>query len=55
MTRLRPLQTCSPLIVALAASCIIVPLADWRWHGWLFAAGLLAAAAYAALRAAAPA
>ena len=50
MSRLRPLQTCSPLIVAVAAACIIVPLADWRWHGWLFAAALLTAGAYAAMR-----
>jgi len=51
--RLRPLQTCSALIVAVAASCVIVPLAGWQWHGWLFAALLLAGGAFAALRAAA--
>ena len=54
MPRLRPLQTCSPLIVAVAASCVIVPLAGWQWHGWLFAALLLAGGAFAALRGAAP-
>ena len=54
MPRLRPPQTYSPLIVAVAASCIIVPLAGWQWHGWLFAALLLAGAAFAALRAPAP-
>jgi methyl-accepting chemotaxis protein len=48
VTRLRPLQTCSPLIVAAAAACIIVPLAGWHWHGWLFAALLLAGGAFAA-------
>ena len=52
MSRLRPLQTCSPLIVATAAACIIVPLADWQWHGWLYAAALLAAGTFAAVRAA---
>ncbi|WP_075795839.1 methyl-accepting chemotaxis protein [Massilia putida] len=50
MTRHRPLQTCSPLIVAAAAACIIVPLAAWQWHGWLFAALLLAGGAFAAVR-----
>ena len=55
MPRLRPLQTSSPLIVAMAASCVIVPLAGWQWHGWLFAALLLAGGAFAALRATAPA
>ncbi|MCS0631006.1 methyl-accepting chemotaxis protein [Telluria mixta] len=54
MLRLRPLQTYSPLIVAVAASCVIVPLAGWQWHGWLFAALLLAGGAFAALRASAP-
>jgi methyl-accepting chemotaxis protein len=44
------LQTYSPLIVAVAAACIIVPLADWHWHGWLFAAVLLAGGAFAAMR-----
>jgi methyl-accepting chemotaxis protein len=53
--RLRPLLTSSPLIVAMAASCVIVPLAGWQWHGWLFAALLLAGGAFAALRATAPA
>jgi methyl-accepting chemotaxis protein len=52
--RLRPLQTCSALIVALAASCVILPLAAWQWHGWLCAALLLAGGAFAALRATAP-
>jgi methyl-accepting chemotaxis protein len=51
VTRLRPLQTYSPLIVALAAACVIMPLAGWHWHGWLFAALLLAGGAFAALRA----
>lgn len=51
MSRLRPLQTCSPLIVAVAAACIIVPLAGWQWHGWLFAAALLGAGAIATMRA----
>jgi methyl-accepting chemotaxis protein len=51
VTRLRPLQTNSPLIVAAAAACIIIPLADWHWHGWLFAALLLAAGAFAVTRA----
>jgi methyl-accepting chemotaxis protein len=41
--------------VALAAACVIVPLAGWHWHGWLCAAALLAGAAFAAVRAAAPA
>jgi methyl-accepting chemotaxis protein len=40
--------------VAVAASCVIVPLAGWQWHGWLFAALLLAGGAFAALRAPAP-
>jgi methyl-accepting chemotaxis protein len=48
VTRLRPLQTCSPLIVAAAAACIIVPLAGWHRHGWLCAALLLAGGAFAA-------
>jgi len=52
--RLRPLQTYSPLIVAMAATCVIVPLAGWQWHGWLCAALLLAGGAFAALRAPAP-
>jgi methyl-accepting chemotaxis protein len=51
VTRLRPLQTCSPLIVAVAAACVIVPLAGWHWHGWLFAALLLAGGAFAVTRA----
>jgi methyl-accepting chemotaxis protein len=34
--------------VAAAAACIIVPLAGWHWHGWLFAALLLAGGAFAA-------
>jgi methyl-accepting chemotaxis protein len=46
------LHTYSPLIVAIAAACIIVPLAGWQWHGWLFAAALLAGGAFAAWRAA---
>ncbi|MFS2027362.1 methyl-accepting chemotaxis protein [Massilia sp. CT11-137] len=52
--RLRPLQTYSPLIVAVAASGVIVPLAGWQWHGWLCAALLLAGGAFAALRAPLP-
>jgi methyl-accepting chemotaxis protein len=36
--------------VAVAAACIIVPLAGWQWHGWLFAAALLGGAAFAATR-----
>jgi methyl-accepting chemotaxis protein len=55
VSRLRPLQTYSPLIVAIAAACVILPLAAWQWHGWLSAAVLLAGGAFAALRAAAPA
>ena len=55
MTRLRPLQTHSALIVALAAACMIVPLAGWQWHGWLCAAVLLAGGVFSSLRAAAPA
>jgi len=51
VTRLRPLHTCSPLIVAMAAACIIVPLAGWQWHGWLFAAALLAGGTFAVMRA----
>jgi methyl-accepting chemotaxis protein len=51
VTRHRPLQTCSPLIVAAAAACVIVPLAGWHWHGWLLAALLLAGGAFAAARA----
>jgi methyl-accepting chemotaxis protein len=50
VSRLRPLQTCSPLIVAVAAACIIIPLAGWQWHGWLGAAALLAAGAFAVMR-----
>jgi len=50
--RLRPLPTSSPLLVA--ACCVIVPLAGWQWHGWLFAALLLAGGAFAALHATAP-
>jgi methyl-accepting chemotaxis protein len=41
--------------VALAAACVIVPLAGWHWHGWLCAAVLLAGGAFAAVRAAMPA
>jgi len=48
----RPPHTYSPLIVALAAACVIVPLAGWQWHGWLFAIVLLAGGAFAAWRAA---
>ena len=47
----RPPHTYSPLIVALAAACVIVPLAGWQWHGWLFAVALLAGGAFAAWRA----
>jgi len=50
--RQRPLQAYSPLFVALAAACVIVPLAGWQWHGWLIAAALLAGGAFAAWRAA---
>jgi methyl-accepting chemotaxis protein len=35
----------------MAAACIIIPLAGWQWHGWLFAAALLAAGAFAVMRA----
>jgi methyl-accepting chemotaxis protein len=45
--RQRPLHFYSPLFLALAASCAIVPLAGWRWHGWLIGAALLAAGAAA--------
>jgi methyl-accepting chemotaxis protein len=51
---LRTLHTYSPLIVACAAACIIVPLAGWQWHGWLLSAALLAGAAFATWRTAAP-
>ena len=54
MPRLRPLQTYSPLLVAAAATCAIVPLAGWQWHGWLCAVVLLAGGAFAALRAPVP-
>jgi methyl-accepting chemotaxis protein len=37
----------------MAAAGIIVPLADWQWHGWLYAAALLAAGTFSAVRAAA--
>ncbi|CAH0225403.1 Methyl-accepting chemotaxis protein McpC [Massilia sp. Bi118] len=47
--RQRPLHAFYPLFVAAAASCAIVPLAGWHWHGWLIAAALLAAGAAAAL------
>ena len=50
--RQRPLQAYSPLFVALAAACVIVPLAGWQWHGWLLAAALLAGGTFAAWRAA---
>ena len=50
--RQRPLQAYSPLFVALAAACVIVPLAGWQWHGWLLGAALLAGGAFAAWRAA---
>nr|WP_308633211.1 methyl-accepting chemotaxis protein [Massilia forsythiae] len=43
--RQRPLNAYFPLMLAVAAACAIVPLAAWQWHGWLFAALLLAAAA----------
>jgi methyl-accepting chemotaxis protein len=45
--RQRPLHSCFPLFVAAAAGCAIVPLAGWHWHGWLIAAVLLAAGAWA--------
>jgi methyl-accepting chemotaxis protein len=47
--RPRPLHTFSPLFLALAAACAIVPLAGWHWYGWLIAAALLAAGAAAAV------
>jgi methyl-accepting chemotaxis protein len=46
--RQRPLHSYFPLFLAFAASCAIVPLAGWRWHGWLIGAALLAAGAAAA-------
>jgi methyl-accepting chemotaxis protein len=49
--RQRPLHSYFPLFLALAASCAIVPLAGWRWHGWLIAAALLAAGAAAVIAA----
>jgi methyl-accepting chemotaxis protein len=45
--RQRPLHSYSPLFIALAASCAILPLAGWRWHGWLIGAALLGAGAAA--------
>ena len=47
--RQRPLHSYFSLLIALAASCAIVPLAGWRWHGWLIGAALLAAGAAAAV------
>ena len=47
--RQRPLHFYYPLFVALAATCAILPLAGWQWHGWLIGAVLLAAGACAAL------
>jgi len=47
--RQRPLHFYYPLFVALAATCAILPLAGWQWHGWLISAVLLAAGACAAL------
>jgi methyl-accepting chemotaxis protein len=49
--RQRPLHFYSPLFLALAAACAILPMADWRWHGWLIAAALLAAGAAAVIAA----
>lgn len=49
--RQRPLHSCYPLAMALAASCAIVPLAGWQWHGFAIAAALLAAGAVAFLHA----
>jgi methyl-accepting chemotaxis protein len=46
--RQRPLQSFYPLFLALAAAGAIIPLAGWRWHGWLISAALLAAGAAAA-------
>jgi methyl-accepting chemotaxis protein len=46
--RQRPLHSFYPLFLALAAAGAIIPLAAWRWHGWLIAAALLAAGAAAA-------
>ena len=45
--RQRPLYSCFPLALALAAACAIVPLAGWQWHGFAIAAVLLAAGAWA--------
>ncbi len=45
--RQRPLHLYFPLFMALAADCAILPLAGWRWHGWLIGATLLAAGAAA--------
>lgn len=47
--RQRPLHFYYPLFVALAATCAILPLAGWQWHGWLIGAVLLAAGACAVL------
>jgi methyl-accepting chemotaxis protein len=41
--RQRPLHSCFPLAMALAAGCAIVPLAGWQWHGFAVTAALLAA------------
>jgi methyl-accepting chemotaxis protein len=41
--RQRPLHFYSPLFLAMAASCAILPLAGWHWYGWLISAMLLAA------------
>jgi methyl-accepting chemotaxis protein len=53
--RQRPLHSWFPLFMAIAAGCAIVPLAGWHWHGWLIAAALLAAGAWALAQASAPA
>lgn len=45
--RQRPLHSCYPLALAAAATCAIVPLAGWQWHGFAIAAALLAAGACA--------
>lgn len=49
--RQRPLYSCFALAIAFAASCAIVPLAGWQWHGWMIAAVLLAAGGFAFLHA----
>lgn len=47
--RHRPLHSYFSLFLALLATCVILPLAGWRWHGWLIGAALLAAGAAAAV------